>query len=315
MDRGWIAIISMLVTGFFSAGAAAQTLADAPSGGFDIPTCGCTDCLWEDRPLCENISIFAGLEGSKQPQDFGINAHFGGRTAVNIGLPLVPEWGLGVQVGTAINATANAVQVVERVEGSTGRTQSFTTVGVFQRFDCGIVWGAASDWLYQDYYDNFFLGQSRARVGYALSLADEVGVQVSINGWSDTGNFGATAVRLDPLTQGHLYWRHTFASGARLGGWLGISEGHGEANAALGDLPPLGPQFLFGSDLFIPLNDRLALFGEANFIQPADTGTVDAYLGLEWRPWGGAMAATRSRYAPLMPVANNTSFAVDLRRQ
>ncbi len=58
------------------------------------------DCLSYDRArecegLFDNVSGFLGLDGSKQPQDFGINAQFGGRASVNWGIPLVRSWGLG----------------------------------------------------------------------------------------------------------------------------------------------------------------------------------------------------------------------------
>jgi hypothetical protein len=51
---------------------------------------GSHDCI---TALLENLSLFGGLEGSKQPQDFGVNAHFGGRFHANMGLPLLPECG------------------------------------------------------------------------------------------------------------------------------------------------------------------------------------------------------------------------------
>ena len=78
------------------------------------PQCGGSCC----GSLFKNLSLFAGLEGSKQPQDFGVNANFGGRFQANLGLPLVEACGLGMQIGTSINYTDNAVQVFERVEGT-----------------------------------------------------------------------------------------------------------------------------------------------------------------------------------------------------
>jgi hypothetical protein len=292
---------------------------EQPVTGSDQTTdCNCAPQL-ADVCCCpddgHSFSVFLGLEGSKQPQDFGVNAHFGGRSAVNWGLPISRPYGLGLQLGTAVNATANAVQVVERVEGSTGRTQSFTTVGVFQHTRGGLVWGGGYDFLYQDYYDEFFLGQWRGTVGYDLTMRDQVGVQASLRDRDDDGLFGATAVELRPITMGSVYYRHIFASGARLGGWGGVADRHSEANAALGDLPAKDNPFLFGSDVYVPLNNHLALIGEANFIMPSDTGTVDAYLGVEIYPWGGARRGRNGRFAPVLPVANSTSFAVDLLRQ
>lgn len=267
---------------------------------------------WDWR---DTLSVFLGYEGSKQPQDFGVNAHFGGRTHINWGAPLWEEAGLGLQLGTAINATANAVQVNERIEGNSSRTQSFTTVGLFQRDPSGWRWALAYDFLFQDYYDDFDLGQWRGRLGYELSPANEVGVQAAVSDNGDAGQFGPVDVYLRPITHGSVYWRHTWNNGAALRGWIGVAEGHSEANVALGDLPPQDECLVYGSDVFVPLGDYLAIFGESNFMTPADTGAVDAYLGFEIFPWGGAKRSRRNPFTPVLPVANNTSMTVDLERQ
>ena len=45
----------------------------------------------------------------------------GGRAAFNWGIPIVEEWGLGVQVGAAYNFADNAVQVLHRLNVSDRR--------------------------------------------------------------------------------------------------------------------------------------------------------------------------------------------------
>ncbi len=70
---------------------------------------------------------------------------------------------------------------------------------------------------------------------------------------------------------------------------------------------------LFGAEVDIPLSDHWALFGQANFITPAYTGTVDSFLGVSFYPGGGARRARTNRYAPVQPVANSTSMSIDLR--
>jgi hypothetical protein len=278
------------------------------------PSCDSPSC---DSPSCgsifENLSLFLGLEGSKQPQDFGVNAHFGGRFHANLGVPLIERIGLGLQIGTATNYTDNAVQVFERVEGNRNRFQSFTTVGLFQRTDSGFSWAVGYDFLFQDYYDNFGLGQWRGDLGYRLGAKDEVGAWFALSGKDDHGMFGAIPVVLDPITQGSLYWRHWWENDAHTTVWLGMAEGHGEPNVALGDRPAVDERLVFGADLFVPLGKKLALFGQANFLTPADTGTVDAFLGIAFYP-GGAHRAHRRRFAPRLSVANNTTFANDLSR-
>jgi hypothetical protein len=296
------------------------------------PDCECADleCLENSSADCctcdsggwlDNLSVFLGLDGSKQPQDFGVNAHFGGRVDVNWGCPLFNIPGIGLQLGTALNASQNAVQVFEAVGSTTGRVQSFSTVGLFQRTDVGLVWGAAYDFLYEEYTDEFTLGQWRGSVGLPVDGYNEFGLRLAVSDRRDRGTvntvLGGIPVTLDPITQGTLYWRHTWESQAETTVWGGIAESHNEANLAF---PPLGiPEFaskdepfVFGAEIHVPLNAYWSLFGQGNFIGPADTGTVDAYLGLTFYP--GGISTRQNQFAPLLPVANNTTFSVDLSR-
>ena len=71
---------------------------------------------------------------------------------------------------------------------------------------------------------------------------------------------------------------------------------------------------VFGADVHIPLDDHLAIFGEANFVAPSDSGSVDSYLGLVYYPDGGARRGRVSRYSAILPVASNPTMTVDLRR-
>jgi hypothetical protein len=281
--------------------------------GMPAPVCdgnACATAHWFDT-----LELFGGLEGSKQPQDFGTNAEFGGRLHVNWGVPLLPDLGIGLQVGTAVDLTDNAVQVFERIEGNTDRVQNFTTIGLFQRTDWGLNWGVAYDFLFEDYYDNFNLGQVRAKVGYQLTPCDEIGAWGTIATEKDNGTFGAIPVTLRPIDQASLFWRHTWENCAQTTFWIGGCPGHGQVNVALGDLPPTGPRVVFGSDLHIPLSDSWALFGEANFLTPANSGTVDAYLGFCYYFGGTAHGFRQRLFSPVLPVADATSFAVDLGRR
>jgi uncharacterized protein DUF6666 len=268
----------------------------------------------------DNLELFGGFEGSKQPQDFGTNAQFGGRVSANLGIPLFAEAGIGLQVGTSGNFTDNAVQVFDRVEGNRSRVQNYSTVGVFQRAPSGLVWALVYDFLYEDYYDTFFLGQWRATLGYQFTQCDEIGAWGTVAQQSDHGNFGpgpavpAIPVELRPIDQASLFWRHTWDNYAQTTIWCGGCPGHGQVDVALGDLPRTGPCVVFGADVHIPLNDHWALFGEANFLTPCDSGTVDAYLGFCYYIDGTARGFRMRQWAPVLPVANNTSFATDLLR-
>ena len=265
--------------------------------------------------LLQEIYFRMAIEGSKQPQDFGVNAHLGGQASVNWAMPLLEQHGVGLQAGTSINATGNAVRVYELLGETTGRTQSYTTVGMFQRTDSGFAWGFVHDFLYQKFYDQFSMGQWRFRASYDLNPCNQIGFTGIVGSYDDTGTFGGgTDVRLSSIDQMHVYWRHYWETGAQTSFWVGIADGHGEDNAVTGFSPPKDESFLFGADVLMPLNDCLAIYGETNLMMPADTGTVDAFLGLQWYPRISTRAARRNRFSPLFEVASPVSFSTDLTR-
>jgi hypothetical protein len=262
----------------------------------------------------ETLELFGGLEGSKQPQDFGTNAEFGGRLHVNWGAPLLPAWGIGVQIGTAIDLTDNAVQVFERLEGNSDRVQEYTTAGIFQRIGA-LNWAVVYDFLEESYYDHFNLGQVRAKVGYHITECDEIGAWGTVATEKDNGTFATIPLTLRPIDQASAFWRHTWENCAQTTVWVGGCPGHGQVNVALGDLPPVGARVVFGADLHIPLSDNWAIFGEANFLTPANSGTVDAYLGFCYYIGGSAHGFRDRQFSPVLPVAEDTSMAIDLSRR
>lgn len=262
----------------------------------------------------DGLELFAGLDGSKQPQDFGVNAHFGGRLHANWGIPVFQDSGIGIQIGTAVTQSDHAVAVTEALEGSSSRTQSFITAGVFQRSCSGWNWGVVYDYLYEDDYDMVSLSQIRGTISYELNECNEVGFigMAPLNG-ADV-DWAGNALYLRPLAQGRFFWRHWWQSGVQTTTWLGMSESHGQDNAALGAGVETGEVLVFGADFQAPLNDYLALYGEANFVTPADTGTVDAFLGFAFYPGGGAWRWQRRQSTALLPVAGSPSFSTDLRQ-
>lgn len=263
--------------------------------------------------LTDTLTIFAGLDGSKQPKDYGINASFGGRLSANVGIPIAEEYGLGLQIGTAINYSDNAVAVMAAVDGRRERYQSFTTIGLFQRRDSGFEWALAYDYLFENYYDDITLSQFRSRVTQQVGTSNKFGV-LGIWSWDDDrANVMGTSVLLRPIDQISAVWNHTWESGIETELWGGVALGHGKVVGVFGGNPAIETSPVFGAMLHAPLNDWLAIYGQGNFILPSDSGTVDAYLGFVVY-FDKPVRVRNSRYSPVFDVANNTSFAVDLRQ-
>ena len=259
------------------------------------------------------LSFFSGIDGSKQPQDYGVNANIGTRYSVALAAPLIYDRGIGYQMGIAYHDSVNAVRVFELLGESTERWQLYTTLGIFQRRNSGFAWGIVYDYLYQESYDNVDAGQFRVNVQQHLTTNNWIGVRASIKEHGDQAEFLGTPLSLEPISQGGFYVTHRWPLRALTTVLIGMSESHSQSNAVTGFSNRTGNSFLFASELFVPLSQSFALYGETNLLQPADTGTVDAFLGLEWVPGGGALTARTRAFSPLQTLAGPTSMPIDLR--
>jgi len=262
--------------------------------------------------LFDNLSLFFGLDGSKEPADLGVNANFGYRFALNWGIPLLEQSGLGFQVGTAVNYSENAIRVLKYIDGTVDRWQNFTTFGLFQRAPNGWHWGVVYDFRFDDYYDRISAGQWRAQLSYEANPNNEFGFWATIRDHGDSASIGPISFSVEPISQYNVYWRHIWPNEIVTRFWVGIASEHSSFNLLLPAQSQVNHPFTFGADLFVPLTDHLAIFGEGHFITPNDTGTVTATLGIAWFP-GSARGTARNRFAPLFPVANNTTFSLDVR--
>ena len=195
----------------------------------------------------DTLSLFVGPDGSKQPQDLGINANMGIRFAGNFGFPVVEGLGIGAQVGAACNLSDAAVHVLDQIEGTSRRAQIFLTFGAFDKSAGPVSWGLAYDLLFEQYYDDFQLGQLRGEVGYKATAADEVGVWFTRSTSAADGVMGDTPVRLDPISMGNMYYRRTWSTGARTSVWGGVAAGHSNIVWVLPDNSRDEPVFVYGA--------------------------------------------------------------------
>jgi len=264
--------------------------------------------------MFENLSLFVGPDGSKQPQDLGINANMGIRLEANLGFPLSEQLNLGAQIGMAENLSDAAVHVLDQVEGTSRRTQTFVTMGVFQRPTSRFNWGLVYDWSHERYYDDFTLGQVRGQVGFGVRESDEVGVRFAKAVQVADGSMAGTPVRLDPMTQLTGYHRHTWANAAQTSVWVGAANGHHNVVWVFPDNSRDKNVLVYGAELSMPLSERFAITGATNLVTPTATGTVDAYLGVTFYPGRSGLRAARNTFSPIVPVANNPQMAINLRR-
>lgn len=258
-----------------------------------------------------DIDFHSTVDGFKGPIDLGnANGNFGLGSAINAAMPIVPRLGVGLQAG---NST-----VLSNLKGSpypepnaTIRYQDFTTVGIFQQFnrENGIfTWGFVYDWLFDDYYSDFEFSQWRVKGSWEINPCDEIGILAAIPDRSSSGtipNFlgGFDTVNFRPITQGYLYWRHTWENNATLTGRLGVAERPGE--------------FLFGAESRVPLSRHLSLTSDFTYIMPNAAGgpigqTQEIWnvsVGLELE-LGGFSRCGAPHFKPFMPVADNGSLAV-----
>lgn len=260
----------------------------------------------------DHVDFFIGLDGSKQPQDLGINANMGPRFSVNAGVPLARRGGFGAQAGVAVNFSDAAVHVLDQVEGTSRRTQVFMSGGVFQRLQ-RVSWGMAFDAVHQRYYDDVWMSQWRGEFAYAVGQRDELGMWFTVPMRKADAAIATTPVRLEPIAQFNGFARHDWPSGARTSLWVGMARGHHNVVLVFDDNSKSHNVLVYGAEVSMPLNERWSLTGATNLITPTSTGTVDAYMGATFN--FGGRRNPRSGFAPLQSVANNTSFSVDLSRK
>lgn len=311
-----IGLLSALVG---ARGAAAQSAASSPvpssasaeaTGAMLASAAGESVAVGERERWLDRVDLFVGLDGSKQPQDLGVNANIGPRAAVNVGVPLVRTSGFGLQAGVAVNVSDAAVAVLERVDGTSRRTQVFTTLGLFQRLD-RLQWAVVHDVVKQSYFSDTITAQVRGEVMLAVGRHDQVGAWFTAPTRRADAAIADTAVRLAPIPQVNATARHTWPSGATTGLWLGVASGHHNVVLVFPENTRDRHVLVYGATLTMPLNARWSVTGATNLITPSASGTVDAFMGVSVRLGRGH----GSRFSPPLAVANNTGFSVDLSRR
>jgi hypothetical protein len=285
-----------------------------PMGGLlaEEAGCGCDgdDCGFKRQWL--SVDLFTGVDAFKGPMDIGnANGNFGIRAGANAAVSIFPRLGIAMQAGMAADLT-NLKGSPYPFPNATMRDQYFTTAGLFQRINrddgSAITWGFAFDWLFDDYYSNFHFGQWRVKGEFEADPCNAFGAEASVSEHGSTGelpNFfgGVNFFSFKPITQGDLYWTHTFENFASVTGRFGVAERPGN--------------FVFGGESCVPITRNFAITGNFRYIMPNVGAGPDGQaqeiwnvsVGIELVP-GGFRRCGATGLRPFIPVADNGTFAV-----
>jgi len=286
-------------------------------------SCGCGSCcpglgLGCDAYPPRGIVGFAGFDSFKGVSDGTFQSNFGAVAGVNSALGLGNRgigWQLGVSYGVYDfdgRSTLNQ---------ATSQQQIFVTTGFFRkaRGDQRLSFGIVYDWMCNDqwgiYATSPTLGQWRGQVEWATSGSNAFGMYGCVRDLASAQAFQGAVVQTRGISQVNLFWHHKFEMGAHSHVWVGgVQTDRLNGQGSLGDA-------VIGASFEVPVSDRLALYGNAQYMHPsAVAGTVAAVeegynvgMGLAWY-FGGHARSNRINGKcglPYMPVANNSTFMVD----
>lgn len=269
-----------------------------------------TGDFYDDHPIwLRNLSLSAGMQGFRGPSDFTGVGNFGFNESINWGVPLLPYWNIGGQLGVR-GVHSNFGGDTSRFDPQgfhSGRDQVFATAAFFTRaVDGGWQSGSAFDYFHDTAYSNFDLTQARIEYAYNIRGRAEIGFWGAYGANSQTVTYTILqrlVTKLEPTDIYTLFYRHHFTGGGQGRLWAGMT-GDGAA--------------IFGGEATVPLGTQWAL--QNNFTyrlahpnRPPGEGDESwaVSLRLVWYPWQTARNVFRDPYHPLFDVADNSVFLID----
>jgi hypothetical protein len=270
------------------------------------PYCGecCGGISCHHRWLDES-SIFAGVHAFKGGLDQGKNGNFGFQEGVNFAGALWHRYGIGYQVGAQfVQSDLSGTNISNAFNNS--RQQSFLTVGLYHRPQCGQGWqgGAVYDWLDDRFYTRARFEQIRGELSYIFSGGNEIGYW----GAFVTGSDQSQVVNGVPLTFNAVnlntfFYRKNFANGDQFRIWGGFTGSSGG---------------LVGADHRIHMSNQWDLIGGFNYLIPdqgKDGGgaTQESWglaMNLVWYPTRPSCGTHNGPFRSLFGVADNNVLMV-----
>jgi len=287
-------------------------------------TCGCLGC--DECPPYGVVGIF-GFDSFKGISDWFAYSNYGAVVGLNAAMPLLGlrDRGFGWQLGMTYG-------VYDWDGGSllkpaTSQQQIFVTTGFYRKagVDQRLSFGIVYDWMINDNWGFFgtnpTLGQWRGQVEWAFGDGcNSIGVYGAIRDLYAREAFYTQeqyyySVITRPVSQYNLFWHHKFASGADSWVWVGgVQTDRLNGDGSLGD-------WIIGASVQAPLSDRLALYGNAQYMHPSGTAGRTSAIEAGWNVgagivwyFGGYAVSHRINgkcWLPYLPVANNSTFLVD----
>ena len=274
---------------------------------------------------CYGMVGFAGVDAFKGVSDGLFNSNFGAVAGVNAAMPALglADYGIGWQLGMSYGVYD--FDGGAPVNSAKSQQQIFVTTGFYRKAagDQRLSFGIVYDWMINNqwgfYGVNPTMGQWRGQAEWAVSGSNAFGIYGCLHDrysvQSLTYQQTRYTVRNQSLTQVNLFWHHKFDSGADSWLWVGAPEKiRLNAPGSLGN-------FIVGANIQAPIGDRLALYGNAQYMHPTATaGTVASSeqgwnigAGIAWY-FGGYAKSHKINgkcWLPYMPLGNNSNFLVD----
>jgi hypothetical protein len=265
------------------------------------PYCGqcCGGISCHHRWLDES-SVFAGVHAFKGGLDQGQNGNFGFQEGVNFAGALWHRYGIGYQVGAQfVQSDLSGTNIQNAFNNS--RQQTFLTVGLYHRPQCGQGWqgGAVYDWLDDRFYTRARFEQIRPEISYIFAGGNEFGYWGSFGtGSNQTQTVNGVLLSFNSVNMNAFFYRKNFANGDQFRIWGGFTDNSGG---------------LLGADHRIHMSNNWDLMGGFNYQIPdqgKDGGgpTQESWgiaLNLVWYPTRPTCGTHNGPFRSLFSVADN----------
>ena len=268
--------------------------------------------------------LFTGVDMFFGSYDYDYPGSLGAKLGGNFGYLILPDQGLGVQLGASAAIYDWNGGFGEHPSSSQG--QYFLTTGLFYRGPAGSIFrgGVVYDAMFNDKFgtdqQNPFLNQIRWQVGARVYGKHEIGFTgaqaLNTAHTQDFASYSNYGYRFDyrAISHASIYYRYPFENGAEVFLWGGCPY-----EGSLNHNQNLAGSFLAGLRASVPISGHFSLFAEAGYMKSqrapgyyaAETNCESITIGLSYGI--GGQPNTEGRNMPLLPVGSNSTFMVDHR--